>query len=176
MTLASKCRLIAIVAATVAVLLLGVRASAKGPVDHPYRHSGVEMPISLAIGTVRSPEFVAKHDLYQMRIEAEWRLPAVELRCKMGFGVVPPTDKCRAQAVLEIQWRVLDGEIVVAHGSAGGISSEFEADKDLLGRYIGSSQGQSKHKYTVELTFAKDGSSLDVTHPRLIVSPPDFAF
>jgi hypothetical protein len=176
MTCISKCRLGVVTVEMIALLLLGQVASAENSKDKPYRHSGVELPISLAIGTVRSPEFVAKHDLYQMKIEAEWLLPTVELRCKMGFGVVPPTDKCRAQAVLEVEWRVLDGGNVVARGSAGGISGEFEASKDYLDRYIGQFQGQSKHKYVVELTFIKDGSSLNVTNPRLIVSPPDFAF
>ena len=136
----------------------------------------VDIPISLAVGTVKTPEFVAKHNLYFMQIQTQWLLPTVELRCKMGFGVVPPTDKCRAQSVLEVEWRVLDGENVVAHGSAGGMSPEFEAEKDYLARYIGQFQGQSKHRYVVELTFTKDGSSLNVTNPRLIVSPPDFAF
>jgi hypothetical protein len=138
--------------------------------------NGVDIPISLAIGSVKTPEFVAKHDLYFMEIEAQWLLPAGELKCKMGFGVVPPNDKCRAEEVVEVEWRVLDGESVVAHGSAGGISDQFEAGKDYLGRYIGQFQGQSKHKYVVELTFTKDGSSLNVTNPRLVVSPPGFAF
>jgi hypothetical protein len=156
------------------VFLPAVTADSRAEPKKP-KH-GLNIPISLAIGTVRTPEFIAKHDLYLMEIEVQWLLPAVELRCKMGFGVVPPTDKCRAQAVVELEWRVLDGENVVAHGSAGEISDQFEAGKDYLGRYIGQFQGQAKHKYVVELTFTKDGSSLNVTNPRLIVSPPDSAF
>jgi hypothetical protein len=136
----------------------------------------VSMPISLAIGTVRTPEFITKHKIYSVAIQSEWRLPAVVLRCKLGFGVVPPTDKCRAQAVLEADWRVLEGDRVVAQGHAGGISSKFEAGEDYIARYIGDFQGESKHKYAVEVTFTKDGSSLDVTNPRLIVSPPEFSY
>jgi len=59
---------------------------------------------------------------------------------------------------------------------SGGIGSEFEAGKDYIARYIGDFQAESKHKYVVEVTFTKDGSSLNVTNPRLIVAPPDFAF
>ena len=136
----------------------------------------VSMPISLAVGTVRTPEFVTSHKIYSIAIQSEWRLPAVVLRCKLGFGVVPPTDKCRAQAVLEADWKVLEGGRVVAQGHAGGISHEFEAGKDYIARYIGDFQGESKHKYVVEVMFTKDGSSLDVTNPRLIVSPPDFSY
>ncbi len=136
----------------------------------------VSMPISLALGTVHTPEFVTKHKIYSIAIQSEWRLPAVVLRCKLGFGVVPPTDKCRAQAVLEADWKVLEGDHIVAQGHAGGISDEFEAGKDYIARYIGNFQGESKHKYVVEVTFTKDGSSLDVTNPRLIVSPPEFSY
>ena len=103
----SKRWLKAILGAGAVVSLLGPTALAGSRKGHPSRHSGVDMPISLAIGTVKTPGFVSKHDLYSLEIEAEWLLPAVELRCKMGFGVVPPTDKCRAQAVLEIQWKSL---------------------------------------------------------------------
>lgn len=117
-----------------------------------------------------------KHKIYSIAIYSEWRLPAVTLRCKLGFGVVPPTDKCRAQAVLEADWKVLEGERTVAEGHAGGISHEFVAGKDDIARIIGHFQGESKHKYVVEVSFAKDGSSLDVTNPKLVVSPPDFSF
>jgi hypothetical protein len=102
--------------------------------------------------------------------------PAVVLRCKLGFGVVPPTDKCRAQAVLEADWKVLEGDRVVAQGHAGGIGNEFEAGRDYIARYIGDFQGEARHKYVAEVTITKDGSSLDVTNPRLIVSAPEFSY
>jgi len=137
---------------------------------------GVDMPISLAAGTVQTPEFTAKHKIYWIAIQSQWLLPTVVLRCKMGFGVVPPSDHCRSEAVLEADWKVFDGDRVVAQGSAKGMSPDFEAGKDYLRRYIGRFDGESKHKYVVKVTFTKDGSSLDVTNPRLIVAPPDFAF
>jgi len=160
--------------ATMCVILLAVNANAQGC---PECSKGkVAMPISLAVGTVRSPEFVTKHKIYSIAIQSEWRLPAVVLRCKLGFGVVPPTDKCRAQAVLEADWKVLEGDRVVAQGHAGGISSKFEAGEDYIARYIGDFQGETKHKYVVEVTITKDGSSLNVTNPRLIVSAPQFSY
>jgi len=134
---------------------------------------GLDMPISLALGTVQTPEFTAKHKIYLIAIQSQWLLPTVELRCKMGFGVVPPSDHCRSEAVLEADWQVLDGDQVIAQGSAKGISRDFEAGKDYIRRYIGRFDGESKHRYVVRITFTKDGSSLDVTNPRLIVVPPD---
>lgn len=165
-----------IVSEMACVLLLGSVASAKGRPDHPYRDAVVDMPVSLARGTVRTPEFSAKHKIYFISIEAQWLLPTVELRCKMGFGVVPPSDHCKSEVVLGGKWRVLEGDRIVAQGSIERISREFEAGKDYLRRYIGYFNGESKHRYTVEVTFTEDGSSLNATNPRLIVSPPDFAF
>ena len=158
----------------VSALIFAVDAGAQGCPECPK--GKVDMPTSLAIGTIRTPEFVTKHKIYSIAIRSEWLLPAVVLRCKMGFGVVPPSEECRAQAVLEADWRVLEGNRVVAQGHSGGISNQFEAGKDFIARYIGDFQGESKHKYIVEVTFTKDGRSLDVTNPRLIVSPPEFSY
>lgn len=163
-----------IVLSTACVIVLALNSTAQGC---PGCSKGkVDIPISLAVGTVRTPEFVTRRTIYSIAIQSKWNLPTVELRCKMGFGVVPPTQECRAQAVIEADWKVLDGDRVIAKGHAGGISDEFEAGQDYIARYIGQFQGQSKHKYILELTFTKDGSSLDVTNPRLIISPPEFSF
>lgn len=131
------------------------------------------MPVSLAAGTVRTPEFTTKRKIYFISIESKWTLPAVVLRCKMGFGVVPPTDRCISEIVLAGNWQVLEGPSVIAQGDIERISPEFDASKDFLRRYIGDFRGEKKHQYVVEVTFTKDGSSLDVTSPRLKVSPPD---
>lgn len=132
---------------------------------------GVDMPISLAVGTVRTPAFTAKRKIYFISIESRWNLPAVVLRCKMGFGVVPPSDHCKSEIVLGGNWRVLEGQNVVAQGDIERISPNFDASKDFLRRYIGEFHGEKKHQYVVEVTFAEDGSSLDVTNPQLKVSP-----
>jgi hypothetical protein len=134
------------------------------------------MPVSLAAGTVRTPEFPVKHKYYNITIESQWLLPAEELRCRMGFKVSPSDNHCKLESVLETDWRVLDGDRVVAHGSDKGRTTAFEADSHYLTRDIGSFQGEVKHKYVVEVTFVKDGSLLNVTKPRLIVEPPGFSF
>lgn len=138
--------------------------------------AGVDMPVSLAVGTVRTPEFIAKHRIYWIAIQSQWLLPTENLRCKMGFGVVPPSDQCKSEIVLDGNWRVLEGDRVVAQGAIERISPDFDAGKDYLRRYIGKFNGESKHKYVVEVTLSEDGSSLNVTNPRLIVAPPEFSF
>jgi len=135
--------------------------------------TGINMPVSLAPGTVRTPEFPIKRGYYNIKIEVGWLMPTDELRCRMGFAMYPSDNHCKLQSVLETDWKVLDGERVVAQGSDKGRSGAFDADKDHLIRHIGLFRGEPKHKYVVEVTFIKDGSILNVTQPRLIVEPPD---
>jgi hypothetical protein len=138
--------------------------------------NGIDMPISLGMGVVRTPEFSAKRDFYNVHIEVKWLLPTDELRCKMGFAVSPSDNHCKWASLLNLKWKVLDGNEVVAEGADAGRSTGFEADKDNLSRSVGSFKAAAHHKYVVELTFLKDASALNVTKPRLVVEPPGFAF
>lgn len=138
--------------------------------------NGIDMPISLGVGVVRTPEFSAKRGFYNVHIEVKWLLPADELRCKMGFAVSPSDNHCRWASLLNFRWKVLDGSKVIAEGTESGRSTSFEADKDVLSRSVTSFKAAGHHKYVVELTFLKDASALDVAQPHLTVEPPGFAF
>jgi hypothetical protein len=138
--------------------------------------NGIDMPVSLAAGTVRTPEFVVKNKYYIIDIDAKWLLPTDELRCRMGFAASPSDNHCKWEPLLETRWRVLDGDRVVAESFDKGRTTSFEADSHSLTRSIGSFRGEAHHRYAVELTFMKDASILNVTQPRLIVEPPGFSF
>jgi len=139
----------------------------------------VDIPISLAIGTVRTPPIRTKHKFYQISIQFQGPSALYgELRCKVGAlsfdGIV--SDRCRAQLLIEAKWRVLDGNRVVAQGPVEGFSSEFDFGPRSIRRYIGEFECEMHHECVVEVTFTKDGSSLNAANPRLIVSPPEAAF
>lgn len=138
--------------------------------------NGIRMPISLAAGTVRTPEFAGKRKYYNIFLEAKWLIPTEELRCRMGFAVSPSDNHCKLEPLLAIKWKVLDGQKVVAEGIDEGRSTSFEADRDALTRDVGSFRGEGGHRYVVELTFLKDASLLNATQPRLVVEPPGFSF
>jgi hypothetical protein len=140
--------------------------------------NGINMPITMGLGTVRTPGFSAKRGWYNIEIEAKWRLPADELRCKMGFAVSPSDNHCKWESLLDIQWRVLDGGQVVASGTELGRSNSFgfDASKDALTRNVANFKALAHHKYIVEITFLKDASALDIVQPRLIVGQPGFSF
>jgi hypothetical protein len=54
----SRGRLIDLIGGTLGVLFLVPGASAGSHKEHPYRYSILDMPVSLAAGTVRTPEFL----------------------------------------------------------------------------------------------------------------------
>jgi hypothetical protein len=138
--------------------------------------NGINMPVSLAAGTVRTPEFVVRNKYYVIDIDAKWLLPDDELRCRMGFVISPSDNHCKLEPLLETKWRVLDGDRVVAEGFDKGRTTHFEADNHALTRNIGGFRGEANHRYSVELIFMKDASVLNVTQPRLTVEPPGFSF
>ncbi|HEX5235915.1 MAG TPA: hypothetical protein VFW25_11360 [Silvibacterium sp.] len=138
--------------------------------------NGIDMPISLAAGVVRTPEFSAKRGFYNVDIEVKWLLPTDQLRCEMGFAASPSDNHCSWKPLLDLRWKVLTGSDVVAEGIDSGRSTSFEADKYTLSRSVGSFKAAAHHKYVVELTFLKDASVLNVAQPRLTVEQPGFSF
>ena len=128
------------------------------------------MPISFAVGTVRSPEFPVKHETYDVTIDVERKFPLGELKCKMA--IQPSPDHCEAagfETLLDADWRVLDGTRVIAEGSVHGRGRGFAVSNKYFTRYLGDFVGEANRRYVVEMRFAKDGTELNVTNPHLIV-------
>jgi len=131
---------------------------------------GIDMPISLAAGTVTTPKFHVVDDDYSIAIQAQWSMPTSELQCRMGFAPDPSHPNCSTRPLIDVQWRVYDGSRIVSQGIDNGWSNRFDGGQQALRRYIGFFHGQHKHKYVVELTFIKNASMLDVAKPHLIVA------
>lgn len=139
---------------------------------------GISMPISLAVGNVRTPEIDARKGYYNIHIDVKWLLPTEQLRCQMGYKTFYPTvSECSEWAsLINLKWRVFDGDDVVAEGAASDRSTDFEADRESFTRGVGYFKAVAHHKYVVELTFLQDASALNVTQPRLTVEQPGFSF
>jgi hypothetical protein len=128
----SGCRLIGMIGGMLGVFLLGPNALAGGPKVHKYRNSEIDMPVSVAVGTVRTPEFAVRHEAYFIMIQAEKRLPYVDMKCMMGLTAGPlETSECTKEPVLKVDWTVLDGEHIVAQGS-----NRTEADAEYTNEYM----------------------------------------
>ena len=160
----------------VAICLSAAAGPLCGQVCKAEHKDGIATRISLAAGTIRTPPLEAKNKFYNIDIEAQWALPAEELRCAMGFAVSPSDTHCKQPQLLKTAWKVFDGDQIVASGVDDGRSTGFEADKDALTRNVGSFRAQKRHTYVIELTFLKDASALNVTQPCLLVDYPGFSF
>jgi hypothetical protein len=71
----SRSMLIGVLGGTLGVLFLAPVASARSHKDHPYRYSVLDMTVSLAVGTVRAPEFSVGGHWYWIMIQVEKPLP-----------------------------------------------------------------------------------------------------
>ncbi|MGA3046636.1 MAG: hypothetical protein ABSD67_08445 [Terracidiphilus sp.] len=160
---------------SLSVLLMGVFSNvalAKAHTGDCPRDSrlSVDMPILLATGTIRTPEFIVKNKPYDLDLRVQWNMPTDELKCKMGFQLSPGYPVCKDEPLIEVEWTVWDGEQTVAHGVDEGRSEAFEAGACYFARVIGEFTGKSKHKYVVEVKVKKDATPLNVTNPRLVVT------
>ncbi len=135
----------------------------------------IDMPVSLGINTVRTPEFsVERKCLYHVRLRFEHRIPYDGLRCMTGLSLIP----CDKESLLHVNWTVRKGAEIVRQGSSqgnpgGGVWDAAGASVELVAIF----NVTPGTDYTVELSFVKDGSALNVTHPRLLiilVKPHDF--
>jgi len=172
----SRRDLIAGVGRLLGVGLLGPKALAS--VCWGCRKPEVNMPVSLAVGTVRTPEFPVKHQPYLVIIQAERRLPLADMNRMMGLTTGPRDPyNCNEEPLLQADWTVWDNGRVVDHGSAHRRNYSGAWAKDSIEKWLGHFVGEAKKKYVLEVKFTRDASALNVTNPDLIVmmtKPTDF--
>jgi len=166
----SVSKLIGTLCGTLSALCLVPGASAGGHPKHPYRYSVLDMPVSLAEGTVRTPEFAPPSQWYWIMIQVEKPLPFQQMQCMMGVTASPLDLKncSRNDPLLRADWTVWsDGQIV----SSGKSTSQADANftKDYIFKFLGSFSTLPDKKYVVEVKFTKDGTPLNVANPHLIV-------
>jgi hypothetical protein len=163
-------KFITYVSATLAVWFLVADASAGSHKEHPYRYSVVDMPVSLAIGTVRTPEFAVARHWYWIMVQVERPLPPLQMMCMMGVteGTLNSKGCSSNDPLLRADWTVWEGEHIVARGSnLNNCACMFE--KKYIYRFLGDFGAEAGNKYVVEVKFTKDGTPLNVANPHLIV-------
>jgi hypothetical protein len=137
----------------------------------------VDMPVSVAVGSVRTPEFTVKHEGYQISIRAKKNFPFDEMNCMLGLSPMEPigSGNCDKEPLLNLTWIVWDQGRTVAQGLVHGWSGYGGWADKSIDRYLGHFVGEAKKKYVLELTFTKDGGALKQTEPRLVVEQdPNF--
>jgi hypothetical protein len=158
------------IAWTLGVLLVVPPVSAGSHKDFPEKYSDVYMPVSLAVGTVRTPEFPVVVDAYDILIQAQRTLPLSQMICMMGATSNPFEEKkcTSADPLLQAEWTVWNEGRLVARGSSAPSGGSSIA-KDQIWKFLGGFAGEAGKKYVVEVKFTKDGTPLNGAEPRLIV-------
>jgi hypothetical protein len=166
----SRGRLIDLIGGTLGVLFLVPGASAGSHKEHPYRYSILDMPVSLAAGTVRTPEFSVGGNWYWIMIQVEKPLPFMQMECMMGVlpGPLDTKDCSSNDPLLRADWTVWDGGHLVFSGSSTTKADAKHTDKYIF-KFLGSFAGEAEKKYVMEVKFTKDGTPLNVANPHLIV-------
>ena len=155
---------------TICVIFLMAGYCAGRHKEHPYRHSDVDVPISLALGSVRTPEFSVISQWYDIMVQVEKPLPFLKMQCMMGVtsGLRDPKDCGGNDPLLRADWTVWDGEQLVDKGSIPNrCACKFE-NKHIY-KFLGSFAGEAGKKYVVEVKFTNDGTPLNVANPHLII-------
>ena len=144
------------------------------PKEYPQKYAAVYMPVSLAAGRVRTPEFpVVKHSQwYDIMLQFEQLLPPLRMRCMTGatLGPLDAKDCEKNERVLRADWTVWeDGRIVEFGSIPDNCGCKFT--RENIFKQVGSFPLEAGKNYVVQVHFTKDGSRLDVANPHLIVIP-----
>ena len=156
------------------LLVLTIASTASAGPCFKCKHEPVVMPVSLAEGTtVRTPEFLVKKIEYFIGIRVNRGLPTGQLSCMIG-GRGAPTHCAMFHwdNVIDAEWKVLDGEHIVAQGTTPGYGDMAWSGSEM-DRNLGEFTGEANKKYVVEVKFIKDGTPLKDLNPRLIVRMSD---
>jgi hypothetical protein len=166
----SWCKLIGVVAGMLGLLQMAPSVSAGTHKGFPEKNADVYMPVSLGVGTIRTPEFITDSQLYDILIQAEKPLPFNQMVCMMGVTDIPPDmSHCRSNdPLLRADWIVWNEGHIVSKGSSSTEADAKFTDKYIF-KFLGDFSGEAGMKYTVEVKFIKDGTPLNIANPHLII-------
>ena len=127
------------------------------------------MPVSLAQGHIRSPEFKINLDAgFWIFVEVETQVDDEGVSCLIGYT----SDYCRKNGVRELRasWTLSDSGKVVASGSSA-------RDQGLRGGTLSKARGLGNfsvpagNHFVLDVEFPEDNSHFNGGHPRLAIVP-----
>jgi hypothetical protein len=141
---------------------------------YPQKYSAAYIPLSLAVGRVRTPEFPAgkQTQWYDIMLQIEKPLPLLRMKCMVGATAGPlDAQDCNGDdPIVRAEWTVWNRGQIVHWGSIpDGCGCAF-TDKNIF-KLLGSFPAEAGKTYVVQVHFTKDGKPLNVANPHLIVIP-----
>jgi hypothetical protein len=133
----------------------------------------VDIPISMAIGHVRTREFkINLNALFTIDIEVQKTIPFETLNCLLGTAMGrTSTDlqECPDKpSVVKAYWVLSSNGQIVAQGSSDDYRSGAWMN-DAISRELGHFQSQSGRIYVLDVNVLADGTALTPGNPRLKV-------
>lgn len=129
-------------------------------------------PVPLTAGVWRSAPFPVGKHAYNAWLEVDRRLPLEQLDCDLGAA--GPHEQCDAPPLLEVEWTVWDGDLLVKSWSAKPIQAGGwgAVETSCL---LGSFEGKRNGMFTLEWNVKRDAGLLKELHPRVqIVKNPGY--
>ncbi len=144
------------------------------PRKYPQKYAAVYMPISLAAGRVRTPEFPGKKhsQWYDIMLQFKETLPFRRVVCMVGVasGSLEKKDCEKDDPIVQADWTVWEAGRIVEWGSIPDNCGCIFTNQNIF-KQVGSFPLEAGRNYVVQVHFTKDGSPLNVANPHLIVIP-----
>jgi len=177
------------------LLVWGASVYASALLAPSIHFEALTLPVSLAPGTIRTPEFTTDLDEgYEISLDFDQRSSVGNIECLLGSPVIHP-DACKAVPdLIDISWKVSRNERPIAEGdSSSTVGTLFTYPKDaaqriiggarpkrlasvtytdVIQRIIGGFRAQKGQRYSLALVVKRDASALQQAHPRLVVRIP----
>lgn len=131
-----------------------------------------KFPVPLTAGVWRSAPFpVGKHD-YHVELQVDRTLPLGKLDCDLG--PYTPNGHCDAPPLLDIEWKIWDGDVLVKNWSERPIRASAWAETQTSCS-LGAFEGKRNGMFTLEWNVKRDAGRLKELHPQVyIVKNPGY--
>jgi hypothetical protein len=138
--------------------------------DQSLNLQPLSLPVSLASGTIRTPEFTTDIDHWDYEISTDFDTKAARQRMGCLIGGEANRDRCNdIPNLIDISWELFDGERIAFDGNSGDTSGMMEEPGVRYERAIGTFKAQKGHHYTLVLHVKRDASELNSANPRVVV-------
>jgi len=127
----------------------------------------IDMPVSLARGHIRSPEFKINLDAgFWIFVEVETKVDDEGVSCLTGYT----SDYCRKNAIPELRasWTLSDAGRVVARGSTKSCAASLGGTV-TKGCGLGEFRVPAGNHFILNVDFPEDNSRFNGGHPRLTI-------
>jgi len=128
----------------------------------------LDMPVSLAPGHIRSPEFrINLKEQFVIYVDVERSAQFDGGPCWLGFSVCP-----EQPSLVQANWTISDSGKIVAQGGTDRYRGRLFGTVETGFRPLGDFALPDGKHYVLDVDFLDDGSRLNVGHPRLKIGQP----